>query len=265
MANTAEWEIPEMEQKGAGQPRLGPYLYLIRGRAALEMARLGAVTNTDESLEEAVDDLKKVQEYEPNNVDAYWYLAWAVATKGEIFTSSGNVEETDKAAEQAIALLQQAVEVADADPRAHINLLTMKLTLARNSSSALLKEQMQSLEPEYLSLADKFGSSAEVFAAVSRFHSVYSTYSGPRLGAKNLDKAIEAAEEAIRLDEKNVLYTIDAAHLHYRRFSIYEQQSDIHKAIEIAKNALTLPDAQDTPGPRFWAKRQNRFFLSKLP
>ena len=261
MENTAEWDVFETEEKGAGRQRLGPYLYLLRGRAALEMAGMGAVTDSDQSLAQAVDDLKKVQEFEPNNIDAYWYLAQAIVAKGEILASRGSFEERDKATEQAIALLEQAVEIADTDPRAHINLLAMKLTSTTGSRATLLKEKLRSLEPEYSSLADKFGSSAEVFAAISRFYSIYSVYSDAWLGPKNLDTAIETAEEAIRLDEENVTYAINAANLHYQRFSVYGQEPEFYKAIEIAKNALTLPDAQDTPGPRHLANMHNRLQL----
>jgi tetratricopeptide (TPR) repeat protein len=112
-----------------------------------------------------------------------------------------------------------------------------------------------------LSLVRNFGSSAEAFAAISQFYSVYSAYSGPRLVPENLDKAIEAIEQAIRLDENSVVYAINAANLHYRRFSIYKQKQQVEKAIETAKNALTLPDAQDAPGPRRQAKINNRFIL----
>ena len=260
MENTAKWDVFETEEE-AGRQRLGPYLYLLRGRAALEMAGMGAVTNRDESLAQAIDDLKKVQEFEPNNIDTYWHLAKAIVTKGEIIASKGSFEERDKAIKQAIALLEQAVEIAGDDPRAQINLLAVKLTFVKGSSPLLLKEKFRSLEPEYLSLADNFSSSAEVFAAISRFYSVYSVYSGPWQGPKNLDKAVEAAEQAIRLDEKNVAYAINAARLYYLRFSVYGQEPALYKAIKIAKNALTLPDAQDTPGPRHRANRMNRAAL----
>jgi tetratricopeptide (TPR) repeat protein len=279
MEDTARWDVFEtesevrsQESEDRSQQLLGPYLYLLRGRAALEMASLGAVTNRDESLAQAVDDLKKVQELEPNNIDAYWYLARAAVTKGEIFASRGNFEERDKAAEQATVLFEQAVQIAGTEPlvsakaravaaKAHINLLALKLMLAKGSEPELVNERIRALEPEYLSLVRNFGSSAEAFAAISQFYSVYSAYSGPRLVPENLDKAIEAIEQAIRLDENNVVYAIDAANLHYRRFSIYKQKQQVEKAIETAKNALTLPDAQDAPGPRRQAKINNRFIL----
>jgi tetratricopeptide (TPR) repeat protein len=239
------------------------------------MASLGAVTNRDESLAQAVDDLKKIQELEPNNIDAYWYLARAAVTKGELFASRGNVEERDNATQQATALLEQAVQIAGAEPlvsakaravaaKAHINLLALKLMLAKSSPDKIgtqVNERIRALEPEYLSLVRNFGSSAEAFAAISQFYSVYSAYSGPRLVPENLDKAIEAIEQANKLDENNVAYAINAANLHYRRFTIYRQKQQIEKAIETAKNALTLPDAQDAPGPRHQAKINNRFIL----
>jgi tetratricopeptide (TPR) repeat protein len=101
MKETTELDVPETEGQQAGGQRLVPYLYLLKGRAALEMAILGTVTDKDESLEQAVNDLKKVLEFEPANVDAYWHLAQAAVAKGEIFSSRGNFEERDKAARSA--------------------------------------------------------------------------------------------------------------------------------------------------------------------
>jgi tetratricopeptide (TPR) repeat protein len=257
----AKWDVFETEQKDTSRQRLGPYLYLLRGRAALEMASMGAVTDRDKSLDLAVDDLKKVQEYEPNNIDSYWYLAMVTMTKGELLASRGGPEEREKAVKQATVILEQAVQAARTEPRAHINLLAMKLMLSKNSDPAKQKEQIETLEPEYLSLVSNFDSSAEAFAAMSQFYSAYSSFTGPRLGPEKLDKAIEAVEQAMRLDGRNVHYSISAANLYYRKFSLYSQKPQIYKAIETAKNALTLPDAQDKPGPRHRANITNRFML----
>lgn len=261
MEDTNKWDVFEQEQKGPGQQRLGPYLYLVRGRAAFEMANLGEVTNIDETLAQAIDDFQKVLDFEPNNIDAYWYLARAIITRGEMLASKGDIGQRDKAIEQATALMEKAVEVAGDDPRATINLLTLKLTLAKGSSPAQLTEKIRSIEPEYLSLMNKFSSSAEALAAVSSFYSIYSIFTGPRVDAEHLDKAIESAEKTIQLDNENVIYAINAAELYYRKYSIYQKQPYIHKAIEIAKNALTMPDAQETPGPRRRARMNNRFTL----
>jgi len=259
----AEWSVSGMEPEAIGPRQLGSYLYLLRARAVFEMARLGAVINKAESLEKAVGDLKKVQELEPDSIDAYLYLARVAVTRGDIFASQGNLEESDKAAKRAESLLAQAIDVGGDSPQAHINLLSLKLALAGSSSEAMA-ERIGSIEPEYLSLIEKFGSSPEAFAAVSDFYRVHSIYSGPLLGSENLDKAIETAEQSIRLDKENVPYAIDLANLHYRRFSVYQQEGEIDKAVEVAKAALALPGARDTPGPRRLINRNNRYNLFTL-
>lgn len=241
-----KWEAFGMQARAVAE-RLGPYLYLLRGRAALEVAKMGAVTAPDESLEKAIEDLEKVIEFEPHNVNAYRYLALAVIEKGQILAERGSLEERDKTIEQAGELLEKAVEVADADPRAHINLLTIKPVLGQMSG-----EQIQSLEPEYLSLVERFPSSARAYSALASFY---------LMSSRNLDKIIEALEKAIELDKENVVYVLSVANLHYRKFSFYGQKAELYKAIEVARGALTLPDAQDKPGPRRWANKGNRISL----
>lgn len=247
----SKWEIFGMPKIGIGELHLGSCLYLIRGRANFELARLGAVTNPDELLAQAVDDLTKAQEYEPDNIDIYWYLAQVAYTRGDILASRGSLEEKDEAIEQAKEFLEQAVKMAEDNPKAHSNLLLTKYMLARRVG----EEAVQTLEPEFSSLLDKFPSSAEVFSTVAQF------YAGPYMRPKNFDKAVEAAEEALRLDKKNVTYAMRLANLYYRRFSYNGQKSDIYKAIETAKNALTLPEAQEKGGPRSWANKVNRVSL----
>ena len=249
MEDTARLESFRIRERDEGGQRLGPYLYLLRGKATLEMTRMGGFTNPDESLERAVDDLKKVQELEPVNISSYLYLAQAVIEKGKLLASRGKLEEGEKSAEQAKKYLDEAVECAGTNARAHINLLRMKPAFAQMES----REQLQSLEPEYLSLVQKFPSSAEAYSALAGFYQ--------QLGYKDLDKAIEAGEKAMKLDEENVAYAINVANLHYRKFSIYGQKPHFDKAIEVSKNALTLPDAQDKLGPRQWANRMNRISL----
>jgi tetratricopeptide (TPR) repeat protein len=249
MEDITKWESFGTQESRAGMEQIGPYLYRLRGRALLEITKLGAVTDLDASLLRAIDDLEKARELEPTNVDTYFYLAQTIITKGEILASKGNLEERDKTRKQAKELLEQAVEIIPTDVRAHINLLTMKSMLVQADDA----EQIQSLEPEYLSLVDKFDSSAQAFSALAGFYS--------RLGHKYLDNAIEAAEVAVELDRESVVYATNAADLHYHRFSIYGQKPDIYKAIEVAKNALTLPDAQDKPGPRQGANKMNRISL----
>ncbi|MFA5238102.1 MAG: tetratricopeptide repeat protein [Phycisphaerae bacterium] len=251
MEDTAKWEYPQpqLQKTRAIAEKLGPYLYQCRGRALLEIAGLGAVTDPNDSLSKATSDLEKAQELEPTDVETYRNLAQVFITKGEILASKGDIEARDRNRKQATELLEQAVEVSGANIEAHINLLAMKFMLAQVGG----KEQIQSLEPEYLSLVEKFSSNAQVFSVLSGFYS--------RLGIKYLDKAIDSAEKAVELDKENVDYARSAANLHQQRFSIHGQKQDIYRAIELANNAFTLPDAQDKPGPREGINRRNRISL----
>lgn len=261
----AKWEplfgVEENQLQLTTSRCIGAYLYLLRGRAAFELAKMGAVTAPDELLVSSIADLEKVREFDPNNVDAYWYRAQAAIEKGVILASRGNLEEREKAARKAGELLQQAVQLAGNSPKAYINVLTHKLMLARKSSPQLMKQQIKLLEPEYMSLVNRFPSNAEVFATLSGYYSIYSIYSEHQAGLANLDKAIEAAEKAVELDKNNVTYAINAANLFYRRSSVYGQESGIPKAIEIAKKAVEFPEARDTLGPRSFANKTNRFVL----
>jgi tetratricopeptide (TPR) repeat protein len=250
MEDTAKWQPSGLREPGSGKDVrqcLGSYLYLRRGRANLELTRLGSVTEPDETLVLVIDDLEKVQELEPNNVQSYLYLAQAFKTKGEILASRGSVEEKEKADNKAIELLKQAVEAAPTDPIAHINLLREKFTQSSNSSKP--REQVQLLEDEYLAIVKQFPSSARAYLALSEFY---------QIRIESLDKAIEAIQKAAELDKENVSYAIYLANLLYSKFSIYGQMPDLYRAIEVAKNALILPDAREGTGPRQGANLNNR-------
>ena len=226
------------------------YLHLLRGRATLEITRMGTVTDKDESLGRAIEDLEKVRQLEPNCVDTYLNLAEAVVLKGDIAASKGELEERAKAADSALELLEQAVEIAGSgDARPAIDLLRMKFTLAQSGG----REQIQLLEPKYLSLVEKFASSPDAYSTLAGFYF--------RLGPKSLDKAIDAAQKAVELDPGSIIHARAAANLHYHKFSIYGDQSEFSKAVEMARSALELPDAQDKPGPQNWANRNKRLSL----
>lgn len=253
MEDTAKWQISEMQETDthlSSRELLGPYLYLRRGRANYELATAGGVTNPDEVIEMAIEDLKKVHEFEPNNVNAFWFLAQAIKTKGNILASRGSIEEKDKAARQAQEILKDAVEAAFDNPTAHINLLHEKLTQIINEAQS--KEQIKPLEDEYLMLVKRFPSSAQVYLALAEFY---------QINLENLDKAIEANQKAIELDKDNPIYALKLINLLYRRFSVYGQTQDLYTAIDLARSALNFPDAQEVTGPKQRSNKMNRASL----
>ena len=243
----------EIKERQPTPVRIGPYLYFLRGRALFEVTKLGAVTEPEASLSKAVNDLEKARELEKTNPQIYWYIAQAYLARGDIFASRGSLKEKDMAKEQAEQLLEQALDVAGQDVRAYINFLAFKLGLIETSATTTIQEQIQSLEPEYLSLVEKFDSNPEAHSVLAGFYVL--------LGPKSLDKAIDAIEKAIELDQENVNYIRAAANLYYRKFFIYGQKQLLYKAIETSQHALTLPDAQDNPGPQIMINRANRVSL----
>jgi tetratricopeptide (TPR) repeat protein len=264
--DVAKWQAyPSLE---AGEPnpptadrRMGPYLYLLRGRATSELVSMGVATEPDELLREATDDLDKAQKLEPNNVDAYKYLADVAVAKGELLASRGSREQRDVAAKQAREILEQAVKILPDSVAARVNLLSRKLALARRGEASLVLAQVSALEPEYDKLVKRFPSSPEAFSALAEFYTYCAIISGPKDAAKRLDESIAAAEKASELGKTTVPYALMAANLHYRKFSIYKHAPDMPMAVEIAENALKFPQAQETSGPNHFANLMNRFSL----
>jgi tetratricopeptide (TPR) repeat protein len=244
--------------------QLGPRLRFIRGRAALELARMGAVTSPGELLKEAEADLQEARKLDPNNAQVYHYLAEVFLEKGEIAASRGNLDEKDTAEKQADDILAEGVRAADSTPDAHIHLLARKLAVAQRGGITAAREQMKTLEAQYEGLTQRFGSHPRAFAALAQFYSFYAAYLDSKGALGKLDQAIKAAEQARSLDDGNVEYVIFAAGYHYRKFSIHGDTSALQEAIELTETALKLPEAQDTPGPTQYARRINRFSLCSL-
>jgi tetratricopeptide (TPR) repeat protein len=240
---------------------LGSYLHLLRGRAEYELARTGAVTVPDEFLAKAIKDLKRVQELNPRNVDAYWYLAQAHIEKGRVLASGGNLEARDEAAKKAENILEQAVQAAPGKPRAHINLLRRRLASIRDAGAENVQKRFAELEPQHLSLVHRFPASAEAFHALASFYSAYSIHSNRKEGLERLNKSIEAVDTALQFDKDNAGYALMAANLRYRKFSFFGENEQLHQAIELANQAFQLPAAQETAGPQRRANMGNRFAL----
>jgi len=253
--NSRVWQIIDensselleiMEEK---QLEADPYVIIAKGRASLEMAGMGEVTDREGVLAEAIKQLEKAKSLSPKDVEIYRYLASAAEVEGDIETARGAIGAQERAFEKSQEILQQAVAAVSDDPKAHVNLLNAKL-----SAAGMDKEKVAALEPEFKALVEKFGSNADVYAVLSRFHQF----------SNNLDDAIAAITKAKEMEPENVNYTIIASDFRYRKGSIYNDMEQIDIAIDIAEKGLSLPDAQEIPGPREYANRQNRYLLYTL-
>ncbi len=248
---TSKWETFGLSASTIDTDRLGPYLYIVRGRALLERAKRGAVTDPEELISRSVGDLEKVLELDANSVDAYWYLAQAYVARGNIYASRGDIEGKNKDLEQAKELLERSVNTIGT-LQSRINLLAMTPHIAQIND----REQLKTLEPQYLALVEKFSSDAKAYSALAGFYA--------SLGYRGLDKAIAQITKAIDLDKENVGYAITAAGLYYQKFSMYGEKESLHNALEIAKQALQLPGAQETKGPQQRTNKINRIVLNSF-
>ncbi len=244
-----------------GIARLGPCLHLIRGRAALEMASMGSVTSPDELLQQAEGSLQKAREMDPNSPDIYYYLARVILQRGENVASRGSLDQKEAAARQANEILAEGMKATGNVPQACINFVTRKFAVARTGRAAATRTEMQALQQEYQGLVEKFPENANASAVTAEFYSVYSAYLGSAAAAEALGHAIDAAEKAGTLDKNNVLYARFTSRLYYRKYSLMGDEAALLRAIELAERALTLPDAQDVPGPRQYARQACRFSL----
>jgi tetratricopeptide (TPR) repeat protein len=255
--DTAQWERPEYEKidfvhsplSGAdGVQRIGQYLYLLRGRAKLEIVARGAVTEPDRALEESIHDLEKAQQLDPTNANVALQIARAFIAKGDLLASRGSFDEREKARQLALEILRKTAEDSPQDVRSQMNLLLLERRVAVAEDSTL--ERMATFETKYQQLIEKFPEEPAVYSLISGYYR--------NMGANYLDKAIEAIDKARQLDPNDVLYAISAADAYNFKATIKNDQLSLDKAISILNDALELPGAQEAEGPRQFFYRNNR-------
>ncbi|MBW8001983.1 MAG: tetratricopeptide repeat protein [Planctomycetes bacterium] len=249
--DATQWSSFEVENAPPIPSKLGTYLFLARGRAVFETAQRGALTDPNESLAIAVTNLKKAVELQPDNIEAYKYLAETIEEQGRLLASGGNVKERDEAIERAKILLEKAVDETG-KAEAYINLINLELTIAASEG----RENILALEQQYKDMADKFSADHKVYAAMAVYYQ--------RLGIKYSEQNINAIKKAMQLDKENVNYASVLANLYYREYSMSKQKKTIQKAIKIVKNALEFPGTEEGQGPRSWVRKVARTTLNTL-
>ncbi|MBL7106370.1 MAG: tetratricopeptide repeat protein [Phycisphaerae bacterium] len=229
------------------------YLFGMMGRAELEIAKSGATTDVEESYNNAISSLNKAIEYELSNVDCRYYLAQALIGKGDVYAGKNDIVSRDGFRAEAKMQLEKAVEMSADDAQSHINLLSLRPLLEGYDSF----EQMESLEPDYILLAEKFTDSSLVHSTLSNYYGL--------IGTAKIDKAIDSIDKAVSLEPKNIMYRLSAMSEYVLRYNIKGDMSDYDKAVSLAEETLGLPDCREVKGPYKWANKLNRirvnFFL----
>ena len=224
-----------------------PYVLKAKSLALVKIAVLGQATNLRQAIQNAEKSLEKLREVAPDDPEVYEYLAQAAEIRGDIEASSGSRTAAEDAMVAARRFREQALEMSNDNPTAHIKLLNMQLRQVGNDI-----EKRQIMESDYKSLAARFPSSPEVYSALSHFY---------QSDINKTDQAIDSIARAIELDRENVEYAIIASYLNYIKYSIFGDEESLVTAIQTAKDALSLPDAQLTKGPRSGVNRMNRLSL----
>jgi len=232
------------------QMAVDTYILMAKGQAVLEMTRAGQTTDLDKSLEETTAILEEVRQLIPDNVDIYKYLAEVKIVGGEIGSTQGVANAMENAYSDAVSILQEGIEATGENPQAYVNLMNIKFEQVSGD-----KEKEEYLRDDVEGLMAKFSSSPEVYEIASRYY---------QADYKEIDRAIEAILKAIELDSENVDYSVDAAHLYYRKASVYKDDTSFTRLQDIANNALNFPYAQDAGGPRRMSNKNNRFRLLRL-
>jgi tetratricopeptide (TPR) repeat protein len=246
----SKWKTADVEAKSEAK-RVDSFLYFVRGRAYLGAAGSKQEAGTEDVYAKAIEDFQKVLEIEPDNVNAYLYLAQTTVLQGRELALKGSVSQRVAAEEKAIQLLTKCTEITKDDPKAYMNLLGIKLVLADQKGI----EEVKKLEPDYLSVVQRFSNNADVYAGLASLYLL--------LSPQQIDKAAQAIEKAADIDKNDFKYAQTTAIVYLYQFAIHGRQSPeiFAKSVETSKKASLMPQAQDTPGPHRWAYITNKMAI----
>ena len=252
----SQWEI-----KAYADPMtrsLKSYLQFVRGRSAYEQARVGAVPSPQQTLNQALEDLKLVVQASPEDVEAYWYMSQTLLEQARVKLEQGDRVAKEALMAEAESCLAQAKTQADHNEQSHLNQLRFNLESYQRSRHEPTVAELGAIEAQYQAVATRFGQSHRVFSEMSRFYWMCCFYQGPDHSEANLQKSIEAAEKAVALAEDDVDNAVTLAQLYYRGMHMFGMNGSVDKAVTLAENALAYPDALASSGPRSWASKAHR-------
>ena len=253
---------PGLEQR---RPAAGSASAFCQGPGGVRTGRAWGPSRRRASFShEAQSDLQEAKKLDPNNVQIYRYLAEVSVKKGEAAASRGNADQKNAAEQQADETLAEAVRVAGNVPEAHINVLTRKLTVAQRGTIAAAREQMKSLEPQYVDLTQRFASGAPVFAALGQFYSFYAAYLDSAGALEKLNRAIEVTEQAGRLDRRQCRIPDADRQLPLSQVFRLRRRAGPEQGHRADGESPGAAGAQDRPGPLQFANRVNRLALCSL-
>ncbi len=260
----ARWQALDWQAHGIpADVTLGLYLHLVRGRAAYEQARLGAVLDPNQVFAQAETDLREVLHRDASQVDAYWYLAQVITEQAGARHDRGDRQARIDAAKLADAFLAQAVEHAPHDAQAHTYVLEARLYRIRTHAQDLAerRRQLAALAQDYRSLVTRFADQPVVHASQARFYWMQAFFAEPQQRTALIDRGIAAARQATELAPTRVDLWLALGELHFRQAMMNQDAGALERAMGVGQQALESPEATDTSGPRTFANKANRLSI----
>lgn len=222
-------------------------------RALLSMASRGETTNQRQLLDESVTALTQLTEKDPLDEQVYLLLAEAAALEGKLGQLSGVINAVQNSQQKATEWLNKGIEQADDKVTAAANLFVFKRQGLISDPNSL-----KSLRAEMEDYSRQIQPNDNFWVVLC---SLYELPSDAAMEA-DLNRAIEAIRQARTLKPENVEYALRMARLLYRKGMSFNDRDAITDSIEAAIGALSLPDAQDIPGPLSGRNRSYRFALN---
>lgn len=225
---------------------------MANAQAKFETARYGQTSNRLETVETAIAELEELLTEETGNYEIYNLLSDSWLLKGMLETQQGLLDAEERAREKAKEVLTQAAQNLEEDVRPHVDLLNLELNQIAKQQTEPDQEYVRTRLNE---VTDQFEQSPEIYIArASYFRNYYDTF----------DEALDAIQTAMELRPQNVEYALMGAHLLYQKFQYDGDRAPLEQAIELTRNALTYPNAQEVQGPREFANKSNRLNLYSL-
>jgi tetratricopeptide (TPR) repeat protein len=238
--------LEALERKGT-EPDTA--LLITHAKSLLIMAERGETTNRKELLADGLEALDLLLEKNPENDEVYELRAQAAILQGQLDQYAGIRNALETSRQNAFEWLETGIEKADDKAQATANLLMLKLQTLGGDPNGI-----DSLRAEIEKRTENLQPNGKLMLVTS----VAYENTGNMPVAAELNRAIEAIQQASKLDPENVEYVIRLYRLLYRKGSALNDPAAIADAIELAEAALLMPGTQDTPGPLQGRNRQYR-------
>lgn len=216
-------------------------MLLAHGRAALAIAQRGGTAERREFLTQAIERFETLIEREPTVSSHYGYMAEAILLRGELDAQAGLLNARDRARQESLEKLDQAVQNADNKAAALAVRYRHEILMVGNDP-----EKVEALRAELEQHIQATAPNADLLTVLSQAYEL----PGSSSAEAELNRAIEAARQAARLAPGKFEPGFRLASLLYRKGSAFDDTAAMEDAIALAEDIATQPCVRVIPGPQ---------------